>query len=183
MGFGRFDKLLDRLRTYRYPADEQQLIENLLSDSIRLEKGAPQHKYARMEELSQKASRILNREENISPKLMKAINEVADNMIEAMGAERALVHTFLRHIRFKADGCAYDAGMEERLNARFERFSLNNVPHAQFITPQREGSYILNNWGKMMIEHLDGRMALDAYTMSGNFAGQINKFANKTLSP
>ena len=144
---------------------EQQCIADLLMASSRLDELTSWQKQARLTLISQEILEILNGEHDVSGKLMDALNSVAEDIIEDIGTDLGLVHTYLRHVQHCDDGAAYNLLMEEKLADRFKRFALTDIVHGQFLTTNRDGSFALNSWGQYMMERMDERLVLASYDM------------------
>jgi hypothetical protein len=158
-----------RVKALNDASREQQCIADLMMASSRLDELTSWQKQARLALISQEILEILNAENEVSGKMMDALNSVTDDIIEDMGAELGLIHTYLRHIQHCGDGAAYNARMEEKLAERFKRFVLTDVTYGQFLNANRDGSLALNSWGTFMMERMDERLVLASYNMPESF--------------
>ncbi len=158
-----------RVKALNDESREQQCIADLLMASSRLDELTSWQKQARLTHISHEILEILNGENELSDRMMDALNSVSEDIIEDMGTDLGLIHTYLCHIQHCNDGAAYNARMEEKLAERFKRFALTDVKHGQFLSANRDGTLGLNIWGKFMMERMDERLVLASYNMPESF--------------
>ncbi len=166
-----FDKLRNLLGAFSLSAfDEPEhsriQVSKMLDVSMRLKDQEPLTKETHLKQLSEGMLQVLDFEKDVSSgTLGNNLRAIADNMIDAMGTERAIVHTYLRHIRHADYGGAYDAGMAKRLHERFESsegFSMKDPLKMLTYDSYFDDADGLSSLGNFMLKRMEERLIFDS---------------------
>lgn len=169
-----FDKLRNLLGVFTLsafdgPKHSRIQVSKMLDISMQLKDQDPLTKETHLKQLSEGMSQILDCEKDISSgTLGNNLRAIADNMIDAMGTERALIHTYLRHIRHVNQGYEYDSGMSKNLHERFASFSLKDPLTLLAFDSYFDDAYDLSGLGEFMLKRMEERLIFDSLDVRQN---------------
>lgn len=117
-------------------------------------------------ELIAEVQDVLNSVASLSFEMDKLICLIADNLMDDLGSDKGMLHTYIRHIDHQSKGVEYSPAIKEKLSKEFSRNGVMNFSTSQYFSFERDGSIELNKWGRLVLERLDDAQLLDAHYSS-----------------
>ena len=165
MAFGKFRNLFSAFSlSNSNEFDYSRLqVTKMLDMSMRLKDQAPLDRETHLRQLSEGMLQVLDSEKDVSSGILgNNLRAIADNMIDAMGTDRALLHTYLRHLQHVNQGHAYDVGMAKKLRERFESFSSKDPLNVLAFDAYFKSSDNPSSLGVFMLKRMEERQIFDS---------------------
>ncbi|MAE52175.1 MAG: hypothetical protein CMH27_10230 [Micavibrio sp.] len=161
MNFKPFRGFFNNFASGVMPVNQERLSEKLLRESASLKGLQGTQRRQLVDVLTGGMLQLLESKKGLSDTARENLYVAMDNVIDALGDERALIHTYLRHVRHRFAGGEYDADMAANLAWRFARFIPQSVPNKNLIDWEKGDRPPLNCLGQFMLERMDERLGRD----------------------